>query len=242
MKIKTIISTVALLGAWGAQAAETLLDVDFSTAAKRVEGSRVGFFQGVLPEGVGDNFSSWSEGRCTTSLQEEDGVKFLRFTADPGKGAVQFAVYCPKVTLPGFFRLTVKGRVRGNPLGLGLRLNSAPYTSFSQHQFGPPDWSEQSYLFNVSQKAEKNVGLYLYPSRGETDLQRIVLEKVDRADIVRSIPRPPSTQRVFVSRRFLLGLPNGWNDDRNTFTGTVTANPIPTPPRPCCVSLRRATS
>ena len=223
MKIKTIISAVALSCACAAQAAETLLDVDFSTASKRVEGSHTGFFQGVLPEGVGDNYSSWSAGRCTTSLQEEDGVKFLRFTSDTSKGIVQFAVNCPKVTLPGFFRLTVKGRVRGNPLGLGLRLNPAPYTSFSQHQFGSPDWSEQTYLFHVTQKAEKNVGLYLYPSRGETDLRRIVLEKVDRADIVRSIPRPPSTQRVFVSRRFLLGLPNGWNDDRDTFTALVTA-------------------
>ena len=223
MKIKTIIAAVALLCACAAQAAETLLDVDFTKAPKSVNSSSLGSCTGVLPEGVGDNFSSWSEGRCTTSLQEEDGVKFLRFTSDTGKGIVQFAVYCPKVKLPGFFRLTVKGRVRGNPLGLGLRLNPAPYTSFSQHQFGPPDWSEQSYLFNVSQKAEKNVGLYLYPSCGETDLQRIVLEKVDRADIARSIPRPPSTQRVFVSRRFLLGLPNGWNDGRDTFTATVTA-------------------
>ena len=223
MKIKTIIAAVALLCACAAQAAETLLDVDFTKAPKSVNSSSLGSCTGVLPEGVGDNFSSWSEGRCTTSLQEEDGVKFLRFTSDTGKGIVQFAVYCPKVKLPGFFRLTVKGRVRGNPLGLGLRLNPAPYTSFSQHQFGTPDWSEQSYLFTVSQKAEKNVGLYLYPSRGETDLQRIVLEKVDRADIVRSIPRPPSTQRVFVSRRFLLGLPNGWNDGRDTFTATVTA-------------------
>ena len=223
MKIKTIIAAVALLCACAAQAAETLLDVDFTKAPKSVNSSSLGSCTGVLPEGVGDNFSSWSEGRCTTSLQEEDGVKFLRFTSDTGKGIVQFAVYCPKVKLPGFFRLTVKGRVRGNPLGLGLRLNPAPYTSFSQHQFGTPDWSEQSYLFTVSQKAEKNVGLYLYPSRGETDLQRIVLEKVDRADIVRSIPRSPATQREFVSRRFLLGLPNGWNDGRDTFTGTVTA-------------------
>lgn len=223
MKIKTIIAAVALLCACAAQATETLLDVDFTKAPKSVNSSSLGSCTGVLPEGVGDNFSSWSEGRCTTSLQEEDGVKFLRFTSDTGKGIVQFAVYCPKVKLPGFFRLTVKGRVRGNPLGLGLRLNPAPYTSFSQHQFGTPDWSEQSYLFTVSQKAEKNVGLYLYPSRGETDLQRIVLEKVDRADIVRSIPRPPATQRVFVSRRFLLGLPNGWNDGRDTFTATVTA-------------------
>ena len=204
MKIKTIIAAVALLCACAAQAAETLLDVDFTKAPKSVNSSSLGSCTGVLPEGVGDNFSSWSEGRCTTSLQEEDGVKFLRFTSDTGKGIVQFAVYCPKVKLPGFFRLTVKGRVRGNPLGLGLRLNPAPYTSFSQHQFGTPDWSEQSYLFTVSQKAEKNVG-----------------------DIVRSIPRPPATQRVFVSRRFLLGLPNGWNDDRNTFTGSVTAVPDP---------------
>ena len=92
MKIKTIISTVALMCACAAQAAETLLDVDFTKAPKSVNGSSLGSCTGVLPEGVGDNFSSWSEGRCTTSLQEEDGVKFLRFTSDTGKGVVQFAV------------------------------------------------------------------------------------------------------------------------------------------------------
>ena len=139
MKIKTIIAAVALLCACAAPAAETLLDVDFSTASKRVEGSRVGFFQGVLPACVGDNFSSWSEGRCTTSLQEEDGVKFLRFTSDPNKGAVQFAVNCPKVTLPDFFRLTVKGRVRGNPLGLGLRYPPDAFSPIPRGRFFPRD-------------------------------------------------------------------------------------------------------
>ena len=180
MNIKTSIAAGALLCVCAAQAAETLLDVDFSTASKRVEGSRVGFFQGVLPACVGDNYSSWSEGRCTTSLHEEDGVKFLRFTSDPSKGAVQFAVHCPKVTLPGFFRLTVKGRVRGGTLGLGLRLNPAPYTSFSSHRFSSPDWDERTYIFQVNRAAAGNVGLYLHLGNGETDLRRILLEKVER--------------------------------------------------------------
>jgi len=227
MKFKTMVPAIAFLCACAVQAAETLLDVDFSTASKHVAGSRVGFFQGVLPDGVGDGFSSWSEGRCTTSLQEEGGVKFLRFTSDVTKGIVQFSVRCPKITLPGFFRLTVKGRVRGDALGIKLRLNPAPYTSFSQHHFKASDWAEQTYLLSIDKKAEKNVGLYLFPVDGETDLQRIVLEKIDRSDVVRSISRPPSTQRVFVSRRFLLGLPNGWNDACDTTSATVTTVPDP---------------
>ena len=226
-EIKAVVSVAALLCACVASAAETLLDIDFTNAPKSVDNTGRGSCSGVLPSGVVENFASWSEGSCTTALQEEDGVKFLRFTSNTQKGVVQFAVPCPKIELPGHFRLTVKGRVRRNALAIGLRLRSAPYTSFSQHRFGDRfsalDWTEQTYHFTVSKKAEKSVGLYLYPSDGETDLQRIVLEKIDRADIVRSIPRPPSTQRVFVNRRFLLGLPNGWNDDRETATATVTA-------------------
>ena len=222
-EIKTFISAAALLCACAAPAAETLLDIDFANAPKSVNNVRLGSCIGVLPDGVADNFSTWSGGTCTTSLREEDGVKFLRFTSSTQKGAVQFAVRSPKISVPGHFRLTVKGRVSRNAFGVGLRLNAAPYTSFARHRFTAQAWEEKTYLFSVSQKDEKSVGLYLYPSDGETDLQRIVLEKIDRADIVRSIPRPPSSKRVFVSRRFLLGLPNGWNDGRETATATVTA-------------------
>ena len=230
-EIKVVVSVAALLCACVASAAETLLDIDFTNAPKSVDNTGRGFCRGVLPNGVVESFASWSEGSCTTSLQEEDGVKFLRFTSNTQKGVVQFVSPCSMIEAPGYFRLTVMGRARRNALGIGLRLRSAPYTSFSQHRFGDRfsalDWTEQTYHFTISQKAENSVGLYLYPPDGETDLQRIVLEKIDRADVVRSIPRPPSTQRVFVSRRFLLGLPNGWNDDRETATATVTSVPDP---------------
>ena len=222
-EIKAFISGAMLLWACAVPAAETLIDIDFTHAPKIVNNTHLGSCVGVLPNGVADGFSTWSGGSCTTSLQEEEGVKFLRFASHAQKGTVQFSVSCAKIAVPGYFRLTVKGRARRNALEIGLRLNPAPYTTFSHHRFSAQDWTEQTYHFAVFEKAEKSVGLFLYPSDGETDLQRIVLEKIDRADIVRNIPRAPSTQRVFMSRRFLLGLPNGWNDDRRTASATVTA-------------------
>lgn len=220
--ILAMVAAVSMPTAYAAPA-ETLLDVDFSKAARAVDGSKRGYCSGMLPNGVSDNFSSWSGGRCTTTLMQEDGVKFLRFTADDTKGPVQYLVQAPKMKLPGFFRLTVKGRVRGGSLGLGLRLNPAPYTTFSSHAFSSPDWSEKTFIFHVPKKASSSVGLYLYPKRGDSDLCRVVLEQVDRSELARTIRRPPPSTRVFVSRRFLLGLPNGWNDDRNTETATATA-------------------
>jgi len=216
---------VACVAVFAAGAAETLLDVDFTKDLRRVDGSKTGVCRGVLPKGVSDNFSSWSEGRSTMELLEDDGIKFLRFSSDAGKGPVQFSIYSPKIKVPGFFRLTVKGRVRGGSLGLGLRLNPEPYTSFSSHRFSSPDWDERTYIFQVGRKATAGVGLYIYPGNGDTDLRRILLEKVDRADLAKTLRRPPPEKRVFVSRRFLLGLPNGWNDDRNTETGVVEAVP-----------------
>lgn len=223
MSLRPVILAAAILCAFVARSADKLLDIDFTSASTKVAAKGLGSCTGVLPAGLSENFASWSEGRCTASLVEEDGVKHLRFAADSSKGTVQFAAYCPAVELPGFFRLTVKGRVRGNPLRLGMRLGPPPYTSFSSHSFDAPDWTEKTYLFQVSKKTDKRVGLFLYLGSGDVDLQRIVLEKVDRSAYARTFRRPPPETRVFVSRRFLLGLPNGWNDDRVTDTGVAAA-------------------
>ena len=106
-EIKAVVSIAALLCACVASAAETLLDIDFTNAPKSVDNAGRGLCRGVLPNGVVESFSSWSEGSCTTSLQEEEGVKFLRFASNTQKGVVQFAVPCPKIEMPGHFRLTV---------------------------------------------------------------------------------------------------------------------------------------
>ena len=221
---RTVAVAACVVGAFATVAsAETLLDVDFTKNLRNVDNSKAGVCRGVLPEAVNDDFSTWSGGRCLISLLEDDGVKYLRFSADAANGPVQFALPVPKIKVPGFFRLCVKGRVHGESMGIGLRMNAKPYTAFSSHRFGSPDWDECTYLFQVKKKVESGIGLYLYPGNGETELRRITLEKVDRADLARKVKRPPPEKRVFVNRRFLLGLPNGWNDDRHTETGIVEA-------------------
>lgn len=221
--LKPILLALSVFGAVADCSSEIVLDIDFSSASKASDVSRIGTFRGVLPVGVNDNFSSWSGGRCTAELVDEDGIKYLRFIPDSSGGGVQFSTECPGLSYPGFFRLTVQGRVRGSPLRLSLRQNSAPYKSYSSHSFGDPDWGEKIFVFPVREKAFSPSGLYLYMGTGEVHLRRIKLEKVNRADLVNNIARPPRDKRVFVSRRFLLGLPNGWNDSRETEMGSVTS-------------------
>ena len=73
---------------------ETILDIDFTKGLAPVDHATMGTCRGVLPSGVSDNFSSWSEGQCETKLMTEDGRTFLRFAADADKGAVQFSIPC----------------------------------------------------------------------------------------------------------------------------------------------------
>ena len=212
--------------------AETVLDIDFTKHLSPVDHSKVGMCRGVLPHGVSDNFTSWSEGQCTTKLVTEDGRTFLRFAADAGKGTVQFAIPCARLTPPTCFRITIEGRTRGNALGLGFRLNPSPYTTFSSHTFSAPAWKTETFLGHVHAKSDASLGLYLYPGTGETDLARLTVERVDRVTLARTIPRPPKSVTSFVNRRFPLGLPNGWNLDRDAETGTATAaqdasSPVP---------------
>ena len=222
---RTVAVAACIVGTIATASAEMLLDVDFTKDLRNVDNSKAGVCRGVLPEALNDDFSTWSGGRCLVSLQEDDGVKYLRFSTDAAKGQVQFAIPGPKIKVPGFFRLCVKGRVHGESMRLGLRMNAKPYTTFSSHRFGSPDWDECTYLFQVKKKDVSGIGLYLYPGDGETELRRITLEKVDRTDLALKVKRPPPEKRVFVNRRFLLGLPNGWNDDRHTETGIVEAAP-----------------
>ena len=212
--------------------AETVIDIDFTRGTRPVDSAKVGMCRGVLPPGVGDNFSMWSGGQCETRLMTEDGRSFLRFAADTGKGAVQFSIPCAKLAPPCCFRITVEGRTRSNALGLGFRLNPAPYTNFSSHNFRSSGWKTESFLGTIQAKADASIGLYLYPSTGETDLCRLKVERVDRSVLVAAIPRPPKDRVSFIDRRFPLGLPNGWNLDRDAETGTATAaqdagSPVP---------------
>lgn len=207
-------------------AGETLLDVDFAAATRRVDAEGVGSFHGVLPAHVSENFSGWSAGRATSAVCEEGGRRFLRLETKPGEAGGQFAIGGFEPTFPGFFRLRVTGRVaRGGTLSLGLRLHGEPYTGFSQHAFASETWTERTFLFPVNRKREGNVGLYFYTGPGVVELGRIVLETATEADLAAEIPRPPKSVRAFVRHaRFPLGLPCGWNLGRDCVGTTCVAD------------------
>ena len=55
--------------------AEMVLDVDFTKDLSPIDRSSAGSCRGVLPRGVGDNFTSWSEGSCDTTLVTEGRLR-----------------------------------------------------------------------------------------------------------------------------------------------------------------------
>ena len=149
----------------------TLFDIDFGAATRQVDSKGNGSLQGVLPVGVNDNFSSWSTGHVVTEIKEEGGRRFLRFTTPLGSTGGQFVIGGIEPPFPGCFRLTVKSRVVADrPLSMGFRLMGSPYTTFSDHSFGSPEWQEESLFFEVRQPRSGSVGFYFYTLAGTTDI------------------------------------------------------------------------
>ena len=219
---------ILLLAYGGTAGAGTLFDIDFGAATRRVDSDRAGSMHGVLPTGVNDNFSGWSAGsRVTTELRREGERRFLRFSTPRGATGGQFVIAGLEPPFPGCFRLTVSCRVVADrALAMGLRLCGSPYTDFSSHSFGSPEWQEQTTFFEVRQAGRPgDVGFYLYTSPGETDIARIRLEAVTEDELAATIPRPPKGQTDFIRHaRFPLGLPCGWNLGRRCVDATCAAD------------------
>ncbi len=205
---------------------ETLFDLDFTAKTRRVDADGMGSFHGVLPAGMGENFTGWSEGHVTSEVKEEGGRRFLRLSTQPGEAGGQFAIGGFEPKFPGFFRLKLTARTAGgHPLTFGLRLNGAPYSSYSGHTFASEDWKEETYLFAVCVTRPGSVGLYVYTGAGTVDLVRMTLETATEADLAATIARPPKTQKDYIRHaRFPLGLPCGWNLDRDCLNTTCNAD------------------
>lgn len=223
---KKLVAGLVLICGGAACAGETLLAVDFGTATRRVDAEGKGAFHGVLPAGVNENFAGWSACRATSEVREENGRHFLRIATQPGDAGGQFCIggFTPK--FPGFFRLKVRARTSGGrPLEFGLRLNGAPYTSYSSHAVRSSAWTDANFLFHVARTAEGSVGLYFYTPAGDSDIVSVALETAAEADMVAQIPRPPKTQTEYIrNTRFPLGLPAGWNLGRDCVDATAVAD------------------
>lgn len=157
-----------------------------------------------------DNFSTWSGGHATASVVEDDGHRFLRIESDPTKGVVQYRGCRVDGAFPGFYRLRIKARSRGDGFEVALRQDKPPYRRLATALFSAPDWTEREY-FLAAKESKEPPSVYVYLGSGSYDLESISVEAVQREELVKRYRRPPETvDELLIPTRFPLGLPQGW--------------------------------
>ena len=211
---------------------ETLLNVDFSSAAKESHCKRKGSFDGVLPDGCSENFTSWTESVVKSSPLIEDGRKFLRIDVEKFDQCVQFAVPIVGLQIPGDYRVVVKVRPSSS-FSVGLRQLPSPYKMLWSGQIRTVGrrWVERAFTFKLEAKCDSPIALFVYPDAGASDIESVRLLKVTKEEVTTEVRRPDkSTRNFFRNTRFPLGIQSGWNVTREFtrgFFGQDETNPGP---------------
>jgi hypothetical protein len=219
---------VAFCAGWTlfAGARETVFRTDFGQEGKPCPYERVGRFEGSLPPGVHENFASWNASVARAERLTENGRAFLRIRAEKIDSATQFWIDGGKIELPGVFELVVTARPQASILQFGLRQNGAPYKGFGGADFpASKEWKERRFIIRTREHCDSNVAIYFYTGAGDTDIASVELVRLDQAELAATVPRPDaSVKNFFRNSRFPLGLPCGWNLDRDSRTTACEAD------------------
>ncbi len=224
----TILIGAAFCAGWMqlAEARETVFRVDFGQEGRACSYEKIGRFQGTLPPRVSENFAAWNASVARTERLTEDGRTFLRFHTEKIDSAVQFSISGGEIALPGVFELVVTARPHAAPLQFGLRQVGAPYRSFGTAEFLPADgWKERRFVIQTRERSESRVAIFFYLGGGITDIASVELARLSKEELAATVPRPDaSVKNFFRNSRFPLGLPCGWNIDRDSRTATYGAD------------------
>jgi hypothetical protein len=209
-----------------AGARETLFRVDFGQEGKPCSFEKVGRFQGSLPPKVHENYAAWNASVARAERLTENGRAFLRIHADTVDSATQFWIDGGNIALPGVFELVVTARPLASTLQFGLRQTGAPYRGFGDADFpASGEWKERRFLIQTREHSDSKVAVYFYTGGGDTDIASVELVRLGKEDIAATVPRPDaSVKNFFRNSRFPLGLPCGWNIDRDSRTATCGAD------------------
>ncbi len=209
-----------------AGARETLFRVDFGQEGTPYTFEKVGRFQGSLPPNVHENYASWNASVARAERLTENGRAFLRIHADKVDSATQFWIDGGDIALPGVFELVVTARPQTATLQFGLRQIGAPYSGFGDADFpASSEWKERRFLIQTREHSDSKVAIFFYTGGGDTDIASVELARLGKEDIAATVPRPDaSVKNFFRNSRFPLGLPCGWNIDRDSRTATCGAD------------------
>lgn len=211
-----------------AQAADNcLLDLDFSKNLREVSNKGKGSFKGVLPERLVENYTGWCVAEVKSSAQREDSLDFVSFETSSA-GQAQFCAQGLAFTEPGVYKVTVRARTPGAAaIRFVVRTGHPTYEGFLSGSFVSEAWNEKAFFFEYP--ADKPAAaFYLITTPGQADIERIRIERSSAEAFSCSMRRPSRSVRNYIRQsRFPLGLPCGWNLDRNcidTQVGSVKAD------------------
>ena len=209
-----------------AGARETVFRVDFGEEGKPCQYEKVGRFEGALPPKVHENFAAWNASVARAERLTDNGRAFLRIRADKIDSATQFWIDGGEIALPGVFELVVTARPQASALQFGLRQIGAPYRGFGGADFpASGEWKERRFLIQTREHSDSKVALYFYTGGGDTDIASVELARLGKEELAATVPRPDaSVKNFFRNSRFPLGLPCGWNLDRDSRTATCGAD------------------
>ena len=178
------LSALLLWTGWGAPVA----DCDFGRTGTPMKHDRrsenLGFFQGPLPSGCAENFTSWNRSSASTEPMTENGEAFLRFRVErvvADNEAPQFRIELPKLVSGRSYRLTATVRNRSDSeVTAMVRMVPAPYKTYHALQLPPsPQWQTRSSVFQYRETGDEPAAIFLILSgKGEVDLKSIALEEL----------------------------------------------------------------
>ena len=209
-----------------AGARETVFRADFGLEGKSCSVEKAGRFQGTLPPKVHQNFAEWNASVARGERLTEDGRAFLRIHVEKIDSSAQFWIDGGEIALPGMFELIVTARPHTSTLQFGLRQMGEPYHGFGGADFpASHEWKERRFIIRTREHCDSKVAVYFYTGAGDTDIASVELVRLSKEDIAATVPRPDaSVKNFFRNSRFPLGLPCGWNIDRDSRTATCEAD------------------
>ncbi|MBN2643092.1 MAG: hypothetical protein JXR78_15675 [Victivallales bacterium] len=241
-KTIVVIFCVLISCVWNVFGGNPIISVDFSKPGKSYNQKAKGSFSGSLPEGVIPDFPAWNKSNAHAELINEGNVKFLRFNVKNVDHSVLFRLSNKKITVPGYYELTLRYRSSASPVNLHIRQLGKPYKNFWEKDVPiSEEWKEEQILIDLREKAKSafskskldssHAVLYLSLKEGVTDISSIKLQKSDKKaydaylETSEKITRPPKgTKNYFSNSRFPLGLPSGWSINRQNVSGKTESD------------------
>lgn len=148
---------------------------------------KTGYFKGVLPKTLQDNYSMWSTARVTSSLQKDAVGPYLHFNVEKPYSQFYFACPNPDTFVPGL-QVAAKVEYRSTLDGdcvFELRRSAKPWHTYALWKFPSTngEWKTVTQTVTIKGTLALPVGFYFkHNGVGEMDIRFITFTALNEED------------------------------------------------------------